>query len=510
MLVTCTSGTAAANLAPAVIEAHHARVPLILLTADRPPELRDVGAGQTIDQLKLYGDAVRWFFELDTAEATDARLRWIRSLACRAYGTAAGPLAGPVHLNVPLHEPLVLDGPLPPDASGRADGTPWVSIDHASSAPRTPRRHPFTGVVFVAGELGNGPEAHAHGARLAEFASRAGVPLLADPLSGARRGSAAIAHYDLILRDPASRAALQPQVVCRIGELPTSKPLRAWIESLDAAAHVAFAADDAWSDPSSRLVSRTVGPLADLFDRLENDDVDPAPPEWLARWRAADDAVAAAMQDVLGGSGLSEPAVATLLGAELPTDTTLVVAASMPIRDVEEFFPVRDHPPRVLANRGANGIDGTVSTAFGVAAASDGPVALLIGDVALAHDLGGLLAARRAGLDVTIVLINNDGGGIFNFLAIAGQTDMFEQYVATPHALEFEHAARLYGCEYELATTVAELRELLARSREPGTRLIEVRTERVANRALHADAEAAALRALRAVNQPGPAAAPAA
>ncbi|MBV9606197.1 MAG: 2-succinyl-5-enolpyruvyl-6-hydroxy-3-cyclohexene-1-carboxylic-acid synthase, partial [Solirubrobacterales bacterium] len=185
--VTCTSGTAAANLAPAVIEAHHARVPLIVLSADRPPELRDVGAGQTIDQIKLYGDAVKWFFEAGVHEATPAGLRFMRTLACRAYWTAVDGPPGPVHLNFPLREPLILETPLPEDTSGRGDGRPYVSFDAPPVSPPSGGRHPFGRIVLVAGAERDEDA----GRELAGFAARAGIPLLADPLSGARRGPAA-------------------------------------------------------------------------------------------------------------------------------------------------------------------------------------------------------------------------------------------------------------------------------------------------------------------------------
>ncbi len=228
--VTCTSGTAAANLTPAVIESRHARVPLIVLTADRPPELREVGAGQTIDQIKLYGDAVKWFFEVGVHEADPDSLRWIRTLACRAYWTAAEGPPGPVHLNFPLREPLVLDGPLPEDATGRGGGRPYVTVDTGVESVPTGGRQPFGRIVIVAG-------AHRDaiaGRELAGFAERAAIPLLADPLSGARHGKAAIAHYDLLLRDPDFSAAHRPEFVIRAGDLPTSKPLRAWLAGLDA------------------------------------------------------------------------------------------------------------------------------------------------------------------------------------------------------------------------------------------------------------------------------------
>ncbi|HTW13185.1 MAG TPA: 2-succinyl-5-enolpyruvyl-6-hydroxy-3-cyclohexene-1-carboxylic-acid synthase [Solirubrobacteraceae bacterium] len=494
--VTCTSGTAAANLLPAVIEAHEAAVPLIVLTADRPPELRGIGAGQTIDQIKLYGDAVKWFFELGVQEATPERLRWVRSLACRAYWTALEGRPGPVHLNIPLPEPLVLDAPLPvqePGGGGRQDGAPWLAQSPASGA-RGRSRHEFRGTVFVAGDLGPDREL---GRQLAAFAARARVPLLADPLSGARSGPAAIAHFDLILRDPETAAALRPEVVCRIGDLPTSKPLRNWIAGLDDAFHVHFSGDGRWIDPASRVGVRTVEPLRALLDAVVADELTPDDSDWLDRWARADSTVAHAIAEPLAGAGLSEPAVATALAQFLPASATLFVAASMPIRDVEEFFPALNQPPRVLANRGANGIDGTVSTAFGVAAAG-GEVVLLTGDVTLAHDMGGLLAAHRTGLKLTLVLLNNDGGGIFNFLPVAAETDAFEPHIATPTGLDFSRAAALYGFEHTLASDLAAFADALmgALAGERST-IIEVRTERAANRQLHAAVEQAALAALR-------------
>jgi 2-succinyl-5-enolpyruvyl-6-hydroxy-3-cyclohexene-1-carboxylate synthase len=480
--VTCTSGTAAANLGPAVIEAFQSRVPLIVLTADRPPELRDVGAGQTIDQLKLYGDAAKWFFEVGDHAATPARLRWMRTLACRAYWTAAEGRPGPVHLNFPLREPLVLDGPLPDDDTGRAGGRPYVGYDRPrASPPGGAGPHPFGRVVIVAGREEHDPPA----ARLlAGFAAHAGIPLLADPLSGARAGSAAIAHYDLLLREPAFADAHRPQFVLRVGDLPTSKPLRGWLAGLDAA-QIAIDPDDAWHDPDSVVGLRVSAPYRSLLEALGPDPVVKTEPGWLESWRAAD-AVAAAVIDTELGRELSEPLVAARLGEWLPSNATLYVASSMPVRDVEEFVGVRDDGPRVLSGRGANGIDGTVSSAFGIAAVADGPVVLLTGDVALAHDIGGLLSARRLGLAVTIVLLNNDGGGIFHFLPVAGETDAFEEHVATPHGLRFEQAATLYGCGYVQPATVEEFRAAVEGALAAGrTTIVEVRTDREENLALH-------------------------
>ncbi|MGO9960977.1 MAG: 2-succinyl-5-enolpyruvyl-6-hydroxy-3-cyclohexene-1-carboxylic-acid synthase [Solirubrobacteraceae bacterium] len=520
--LTCTSGTAAANFAPAVIEAYQARVPLIVLTGDRPPELRDVGAGQAIDQLKLYGDAVKWFFEVGVDRATQQSLRWIRALACRAYWTSLAGRPGPVHLNFPLRAPLVPDDPLPRDpVPGRSGGRPWVTAPRPgdrAGAPARRRRLPERGVV-VAGRDERGGTL---GDAAARFAQRAGYPLLADPLSGARRGPAAIATYDLLLRDPAFADRARPEVVIRVGDLPTSKPLRAWLASLgDDVEQIALDGEAGWQDPAGVVSEIVTGDPVGALRAWTSAAADPAAgadpgaePGYLAQWRRADAAVTEVWEQELGPA-LSEPLVARLLGEALGPEATLFVASSMPIRDVELYLTAGDDLPRVLSNRGANGIDGTVSTAFGVAAASGGPVVLLIGDVALAHDLGGLLAAGRLGLKLTIVVLNNDGGGIFHFLAVSGQSDAFEEHIATPHGLDFERAAALYGIPYQRAQTADDVRRALAPTGADGAGagalpggLIEVRTDRVRNLEEHrrlADAGLAALAALRA---PAPAASP--
>ncbi|MGZ4225515.1 MAG: 2-succinyl-5-enolpyruvyl-6-hydroxy-3-cyclohexene-1-carboxylic-acid synthase [Solirubrobacteraceae bacterium] len=478
--VTCTSGTAAANLAPAVIEAEQARVPMIVLTADRPPELRDVGAGQTIDQVKLYGDAVKWFVAVGVHDVTDERLRWIRALACRAFWTAVEGPPGPVHLNFPLREPLVLSSPLEDDDSGRPDGRPWVRRVPVAPPPAGALTAlPGRGIVVA----GRHERDRWLGPAAARFAERAGYPLLADPLSGARHGPAAIAHYDVILRDERFAEEMEPELVIRIGDLPTSKPLRAWLASLERTEQVALDPEGAWQDPAAVVsVSDPGDPAAALDAHAPETPVDP---DWLAAWRRADDDTADVIAQALGDE-LSEPLVARCLGEWLPPDATLFVASSMPIRDVELFFAARELAPHVASNRGANGIDGTVSSAFGAAAVSDGPVVLLIGDVALAHDIGGLLAARRLDLAVTIVLLNNDGGGIFHFLPVAAEKDAFEQHVATPHGLDFSHAAALYGLDYERPASVAQLRRAVeAAVSHHSTTIIEVRTDREQNLALH-------------------------
>jgi 2-succinyl-5-enolpyruvyl-6-hydroxy-3-cyclohexene-1-carboxylate synthase len=548
--IACTSGTAVAELLPAVVEAHEARVPLIVLSADRPPELRELGAGQTIDQLKIFGDFAKWFFEVGTHEASGERLRWMRTLACRAWWTALEGRPGVVHLNFPLREPLVCDEPPEEFGEGRADGRPYA-IRHPQSlerdaevylapdaAPDSPAstllelvRSCRRGVLVAGRHERNTPLGHA----AARFCELIGWPLLADPMSGARRGDAAVAHYDALLREPRFVDEYTPDFVLRVGDLPVSKPLRTWLAGLTHTPQVALDPEGAWQDPASVLSSSlAVEPAAalDELTRLLEETPNPPPmshrpdavsshtdrsdtlqnaasddPDWLASWRSADELAAEAILGVLAAAGCSEPSVATELGVLLPEEATLFVASSMPVRDIETFWPVRPDPPRVLCNRGANGIDGTVSSAFGAAAASRDPVVLLIGDVALAYDLSALLAARRLNLKLTIVLIDNGGGGIFDFLPVAEvkiarnstpsdlasrqsskavTQDIYTRHIATPTGLDFAQAADLYGLSHETVGDIADFRAALERALgSPKSAIVEVRGERGANVDLH-------------------------
>ena len=481
--VAVTSGTAAAELAPAVHEAREARVPLLVLTADRPAELREVGAGQTIDQLKLYGSAAKWFVEVEMQDLTA-----LRALACRAYWTALEGRPGVVHLNFPLREPLVPDEELPADSSGRADGAPMLDRAEVDQIPVPAALERLLEAVetrprgaIVAGRWERG---RSLGLAAAGLSETTGYPVLADPLSGARLPDVAVAHYDALLRDEDFAAAQSPELVIRVGDLPTSKPLRAWLAAADAL-QIALTPDGVLQDPDGVVgLSLSSDPALTLAEL--NEHVSRAPDAaWVDAWHRADGAAAQAIARALEDE-LSEPRVAAELGRRLPHDATLVVASSMPVRDVETFFPARGDPPRVLSNRGANGIDGTVSTAFGVAAATAEPVVLLIGDVALAHDLGGLLAASRLGLKLTIVLLNNNGGGIFHFLPLAGEDDVFEEHVATPTGLDFSRAAALFGCDHRPVADADDFGTALDEALgADATTILEVRTDRVENLALH-------------------------
>jgi 2-succinyl-5-enolpyruvyl-6-hydroxy-3-cyclohexene-1-carboxylate synthase len=515
--VTCTSGTAVAELMPAVVEAHEARVPLIVCSADRPPELREIGAGQTIDQLKIFGGFAKWFFEVGTHDAIPERTRWMRTLACRAYWTALEGRPGVVHLNFPLREPLVCDEWPAADEGGRAAGVPFVTRPaQRSDANAAQTLRELIGSaqrgVLVAGR-------HERDTQFADaaatFCAAAGWPLVADPMSGARRGEAAIAHYDALLRVPKFVAEHTPEVVVRVGDLPVSKPLRSWLASLTDTTQLTLDPEGAWQDPGGVLSDSLAVEPAQTLHELASLLAEDPDSDWLASWRSADERAAEAILGALAADGLSEPTAAGELGVLLPEQATLFVASSMPVRDIETFWPARPDPPRVLCNRGANGIDGTVSSAFGAAAAAAAPVVLLIGDVALAYDIGGLLAARRLDLKLTIVLLNNHGGGIFDFLPVAQaatartplpeaqamssdrQTqlntgddtdaqDIYTHHIATPTGLDFAHAAALYGLDHRRVSDVGAFRSAFEQAlAAPRSTIVEVLSLRAANVELH-------------------------
>jgi 2-succinyl-5-enolpyruvyl-6-hydroxy-3-cyclohexene-1-carboxylate synthase len=477
--VTCTSGTAAANLLPAVVEAYEARVPLIVLTADRPPELRDTGAGQAIDQIKLYGSAAKWFVEVGNHEPGREAAVHHRALACRAWATAGGGRPGPVHLNFPLREPLApvaeeLDAD---DWAGRADGKAWVEVwePEASAAHGLVKATARGRSAIVCG-----PGSDQFVDEVVALAAATGWPVLAEPTSGIRCGrhdrSHVISHYDVFLRDEDWASSHVPEIVYRIGDTPTSKPLRAWLARAE---QVVIDPHATWHEPtrSAQWIvaadpGKTCAELADTIAvrRAEG---------WLEDWRAADELVGPALAET---PDPFEPKIWAALAESLPDGATVWVSSSMPIRDVETFFPSVANPIRFLANRGANGIDGVVSSAAGAALARDGRAWLLTGDLALIHDIGGLLAASRTGTELTIVCANNGGGNIFDFLPLAehGAGATFEQHVITPSGVDLAKVAALAGIEHRTATTPDEVQAAAA---EPG--LVEVRTDRADNVRLH-------------------------
>lgn len=500
--LVCTSGTAATNYLPAVTEGHYARIPLIVLTADRPPELREWGAGQTIDQVGLYGGAARRFVEVPVPGEGPALLRHARVLAARAVGDASGSPPGPVHLNWPFREPLEpptaglepakdvagaksTHEPAPVRVTGSLAMPPAEDVAALAAIIRDHRR----GVI----DCGSMPPSTQRDAALAELARRAAWPILADPLSGLRRGrhvagAPVVAHSDLWLRDAAVGRSHAPDAVLRFGDSPTSKALRLWLEASPPSELILVDPDGGWADPS-HLATRVLRADPALLARALCDALGDSRDDrsWVDRFVASDQRAGDALGAHQGkGDGLDEPGVVHVLGSRLPTDATLWLSSSMPVRDADAFLPLSERPLRVLANRGANGIDGVTSSALGAAFADRGPVVLLTGDLALLHDIGGLLAARSERIPLVIVVLNNDGGGIFSFLPIAGRGDAaeFERLFRTPHGIDLERVAALYDVGFDRVASLAGLGDVLD-SLLSGplerTHLVEVPIDRDAN-----------------------------
>jgi 2-succinyl-5-enolpyruvyl-6-hydroxy-3-cyclohexene-1-carboxylate synthase len=500
--VVVTSGSAVANLHPAVVEADTGAVPLLLLTADRPPELRGTGANQAIDQLHLFGRSVRWFHEVGVAEDRPGSVPHWRSVVARGVGAAIGlgSPAGPVHLNLPFREPTVPtsdDGrtrsrPFAQDLAGRPERRPWVSIT------RTPRRAAPTELATLAGRLlaterglivvgqTTAPAGPIHA-----LATAAGYPVLAEPSSGAR-GPGTVAHAHHLLGHAAFARAHRPDLVLRIGRTGISRNLAALLGA--DVPQVLIDPDGAWHDPDRAVADLLVADVAATCTELAEQLAVPTTSEWASRWADADAAAGAAIDAVLDDGDLpSEPRVARDLGALLPDGTTLVVGSSMPIRDLDQVLRPREGL-RIVANRGASGIDGVVSTALGVAiaeATGDGPdrrpTVALVGDLTLLHDANGfLLSADLERVDCTFVVVDNDGGGIFSFLPQARFPGSFERVFGTPHGRDLAHLAAFHGLGYHLVEAASDLKGALSRTRRRGgIHLVHVRTDRAANRQLH-------------------------
>ncbi|HVC15618.1 MAG TPA: 2-succinyl-5-enolpyruvyl-6-hydroxy-3-cyclohexene-1-carboxylic-acid synthase [Acidimicrobiales bacterium] len=489
-VVLCvTSGTAAAELHAAVVEAHHARVPLIVCTADRPPELHGVGAGQTIEQRAIYGDALRWSSE-PGVPVEETTWSW-RSLGARAAAEAqSGPMGpGPVHLNLAFREPLVgAPGPLP---EGRPDGEPVHQVV-ADRGVVTGWDWPAEAGVLVAGAGCGSPD------KVLALAEHLGWPVLPDPRSGCRRShDHVVAAADAIAR--CTPATLSPAAVVRLGAPWASKALPAFLAGAEALAVDPFWR---WDDPDRQvgLVHRA-DPDAWLDAALET-TAPRAPAGWLECWQDAERVAQKALDDALGEEMLSEPGVARRLVRALPDSATVVVSSSMPVRDLEWFAPPRPSPPRVLANRGANGIDGVCSTALGAAAGSGGPVVALVGDLAFFHDLSALVSAagRAGGASCTIVVVDNNGGGIFEFLPQRDVLDpsTFERLFATPQQPDVLRVAAGFGLDTADAGTPCELDEALrAATVRPGVSIVRARVpSRSENVSTHDRAHAAVAAAL--------------
>lgn len=485
----CTSGTAVANYFPAVVEAYYSRVPLIVITADRPHELRDVGAPQAIDQLNIYGRYAKWFVEMALPEKSTDMLRYARTMAARAAGVAISAPAGPVHLNFPLREPLV---PIVHEET-------WEQIEAKEPSYTTVIPGKMTiGMeqiqelynelssvekgLIVCGQIDQPAFAEA----VTKLAEMLDFPILADPLSQLRSGTHAkeyiIDSYDAILKDETIAASLVPDVVIRFGAMPVSKPLFLLLKRYPSIKQIVVDGEGGWREPTLMASYMVYCDEVEFCRRLIDIGASKqSKSQWSTTWKMINDIAKSVLLEATMEEELFEGKVFTELSQLLPDGATLFVGNSMPIRDTDTFFFTNDKEIRILANRGANGIDGVVSSALGASAVTE-PLVLVIGDLSFYHDLNGLLAAKMHGLHATIIVLNNNGGGIFSFLPQAKHKKHFEMLFGTPTDLQFEHAVRMYEGNYQKIKTWDEFRHYVTQSlTTDGLHVMEVCTSRENN-----------------------------
>ena len=510
VLVT-TSGTAGANAFAAVIEAAQSEAPLLVLTADRPHHLRDSDANQAIDQLRLFGPYTRSFFEIAPPVVERSALRHLRALAGRAVAAATSAPQGPVHVNFPLDKPFepieghrdFLDENTLAGA-GRSSGEPFVQVDSGRRQVSPETLDALLGALDTSrGVIVAGPSSDPvrSGQAALRLAAATGFPLLADPLSGARfapsRGAHVVAGYDLLLRDPDVRAALEPSLVMRVGASPTSTALLGWLLHNAGVRHIVVDGGGRWKDHGATATEYVHSDAADTLAALAERAGPSAGDDWRELWLLADSAVRVAFESAQGEP--HEGDVLATVSAAVPEGANLFVSSSMPVRDLDAFGVPRDETVRVFGNRGASGIDGIASTAFGVAAATERPTVCVIGDVALFHDQNGLLWSREPDAQVVFVLIDNDGGGIFHMLPIAEHDPAFTKYFATPHGLDFRHVAEMHAIVFSDAE-IDGLDTALGVALESGrTCIVRVRTNRETNARRHREVSDAVTEAVQKV-----------
>jgi len=481
-VLVCTSGTAAANYLPAVKEADLAHVPMLVCTADRPPELRGTGAPQAMDQQHLFGSAVRWFVDPGVPSDHPGAGRFWRSVAARAFAEAMGPRPGPVHLNLPFREPFLSDRAIP-EYPGRPDRAPWTEVVGNPPAVDGALVARFLdlvgeverGVILVGQQPGIDPGA------LARFEAATGWPVLADPLSGMRTTDT-ITTYDALARCGGWAAAHRPDAVVRLGGPLTSKAIGEWLTP--GVVQVIVESVSSHRDPHRGARLAIAADPRGLFDAA-SDVIHRGAHDWMAEWMVAESRARVAMDAALDAApGLTEPRIARDVVAALPVGARLLLGSSMPVRDVESFAAGR-HDVVARSNRGANGIDGMVSTAMGMGVACGSPAVALLGDIGFLHDANGLLGARTRGVDVTFVVVDNNGGGIFSFLPQAGH-ERFEQLFGTPHGTDIAGIAAAHGLPVEAPTDPADVGPIVADAvGAGGVRLVHLLTDRHRNMAAH-------------------------
>ncbi|MBD2083109.1 2-succinyl-5-enolpyruvyl-6-hydroxy-3-cyclohexene-1-carboxylic-acid synthase [Leptolyngbya sp. FACHB-17] len=481
VVLVCTSGSAGANFYPAVVEARESRVPLLILTADRPPELRNCNAGQAIDQQKLFGSYVNFYTEIAIPSTELSMLRYLRQTMLNAMQQTQYPISGVVHLNLPFREPLA-----PIEQPGMSINIPNDFFDHihpkVSAQSKSLMNGGFRGQINLAGQRGiiiagvAQPESpNQYCEAIAHLAKSLSMPVLAEALSPVRNYASLnpylISTYDTILRNKTLAKSLAPEVVIRIGEMPTSKELRLWLNAIQPTQIVI--------DPSDRSLDPLHGKTIHLQCSIESLESLPGvePSDFLHDWLSAESKMRRTIDQFLAKeTALFEGKAAWILSQSLPAETPLFIASSMPVRDVEFFWKPGNSQTQPFFNRGANGIDGTLSTALGIAHHQQ--AVMLTGDLALLHDTNGFLIRSHFKGHLTIVLINNNGGGIFGMLPIAPFDPPFEEFFATPQNIDFSKLCQTYGIKHEIIEHWEQLRDRIQSLPKSGIRVLELRTDR--------------------------------
>jgi 2-succinyl-5-enolpyruvyl-6-hydroxy-3-cyclohexene-1-carboxylate synthase len=483
--ILCTSGTAAANYYPAVIEARYAKVPLIVLTADRPHELREVGAPQAINQLDLYGRHVKWSVDMALPESSPGILQYAKASAARGAGLSLSAPAGPVHFNFPIREPLIPSLEEELFSNTRREKKVFGGVRCLSLEMRdnliSVLREKQKGLIIC----GPGLDTAAINS-ITDFAEHHGFPIIADPLSQLRSGDHSkvnvIETYDAFLKIEEVKKVFRPELIIRFGAMPVSKPLTLFFKGLSDVPYWVVSSGEEWQDPIAKATDFIYCDerlfCMDLKTGSENKEAG-----WLQQWTSINDIARSILQT--GDQLWNEGKAVKQLIEQLPVGASIFASNSMPIRDIDTFFFNREGGISVHANRGANGIDGVVSTALGMSTGNT-PMYLLIGDLAFFHDLNGLLVAKKYGLDINIVVMNNNGGGIFSFLPQASDGTYFEELFGTPMDLDFSSTAAFYGAHYSLVKEESEFSEALKNAEQhKGIKIIEVLTNREENVANH-------------------------
>lgn len=490
--LVCTSGTATANYFPAIIEAAYSYIPLVVLTADRPHELRDNGAPQAIEQINLYGSYSKWFHDMALPEGSPQMLSYVRHQAARAVQMSEMDNAGPVHLNFPFREPLIPDLTLDnlwgqsKKSTGEVTyrGSPILVREHLDFLMDT--IHNKQSGLIICGPQDDPALADV----IIALAEKIQVPVLADPLSHIRSGlhkkSVVIETYDALLRSSSFNNHIELDYVIRFGAMPVSKSLRQYIEKHPHIKQFVIESQQNFRNPTNQqatFIQADPIVFCESLSHIASDNEKKS--HWLSKWQKMNSLA----KSILNSQHemFTEGSVVQTLFKEIPNDSILFVGNSMAIRDVDTFFMTTQKEIKVLANRGTNGIDGVVSSSLGAVASTKKHVTLLIGDLSFYHDLNGLLTAKQYNLNITIVLINNNGGGIFSFLPQASNGKHFEKLFGTPLDIDFKHAISMYGGSYELVETTELLHKSLKSSyqNKSGLNIIEVQTSREENVTWH-------------------------